>query len=143
FFWHDARVRSGTRDLPLIITVGVGFGGRVEPVSMQFRNQGDELIYCRPDETTMENIDLVEHAATINVELLYPMSGLETEEPVLQPGRIDVLLGQGQTAQVLRNLCLMVAVNYPDDWQRIATLMHRLFRVELLKPVETARGAIE
>lgn len=143
FFWHDARVRSGNRDIPLVITVGVGFGGRVEPVSMQFRNQGDELIYCRPDETTMENIRLVEHAATINVELLYPMSGLETEEPVLQPGRIDVLLGQGQTAQVLRNLCLMVAVNYPDDWQRIAALMHRLFRVELLKPVETARGAIE
>ena len=143
FFWHDARVRSGNRDVPLIITVGVGFDGRIEPVSMQFRNQGDELIYCRPDEATMENIQLVEHAAAINVELLYPMSGLETEEPVLQPGRIDVLLGQGQTAQVLRNLCLMVAVNHPDDWKKISKLMYRLFRVELLEPRETARGAIE
>ena len=42
------------------------------------------------------------------MRLLYPMSGIETEEPIIQPGRIDVLLGQGQTAQVLRNLCLIV-----------------------------------
>jgi len=39
--------------------------------------------------------------AEIDVELLYPMSGLEIEEPVLQPGRIGALLGQGQTAQIL------------------------------------------
>lgn len=143
YFWHDARVRSGNRDIPLVITVGVAFEGRVEPVTMQFRNQGDELVYCRPDDATLENLPLVQHAAGINVELLYPMSGLETEEPILQPGRIDVLLGQGQTAQVLRNLCLMVATAYPDDWQKISGLMMRLFRVELLKPVETARGAIE
>lgn len=86
---------------------------------------------------------LIEYAASLNVELLYPMSGLETEEPILQPGRIGVLLGQGQTAQVLRNLCLMVAKDQPDDWARIAQLMQRLFAVELGAPQETARGAID
>ena len=71
------------------------------------------------------------------------MSGLDTEEPILQPGRIDVLLGQGQTAQVLRNLCLMVHKQHPDDWGRIADLMRRLFSVRIGNPQETSRGGID
>jgi hypothetical protein len=71
------------------------------------------------------------------------MSGLETEEPILQPGRIDVLLGQGQTAQVLRNLCLLVFKDAPESWKRIAELMRRLFSVDLGEPTETTRGSID
>ena len=143
YFWHNTTVRTGNKDVPLIITVGVWWKGEVVPLSMRFRNHGDELVYCTPDESALNNLPLIEHAARLNVELLYPMSGLETEEPILQPGRIDVLLGQGQTAQVLRNLCLIVAKNTPDDWKRITELMRRLFHVDLSVPEETARGAIE
>ena len=75
--------------------------------------------------------------------LLYPMSGIETEEPILQPGRIEVLLGQGQTAQVLRNLCLIVFKDSPNDWRRIVELMSRLFSVEIQDPAETVRGSID
>lgn len=143
YFWHNTQVRTGNQDVPLVITVGVWWDNQLVPVSMSFRNRGDELVYCTPDLSIIGNIKLIEYAASINVELLYPMSGLETEEPILQPGRIGVLLGQGQTAQVLRNLCLMVAKDRPDDWKRIAQLMKRLFSVELGTPQETARGAIE
>lgn len=143
FFWHNTNVRTGNKDIHLVVTVGVEFLGVVCPLSMRFRNQGDELVYCSPDEESARNLDLIKYAASINVELLYPMSGLETEEPVLQPGRIDVLLGQGQTAQVLRNLCLMVAKNDETDWARVVLLMKRLFNVTLSAPRETARGAIE
>ena len=110
---------------------------------MRFRNQGDELVYCAPDESVVANLEFLKYAASIRIELLYPMSGLETEEAILQPGRIDVLLGQGQTAQVLRNLCLMVTKDTADDWARIVTLMKRLFNVVLETPQETSRGAIE
>ncbi|OGB28320.1 MAG: AAA family ATPase [Burkholderiales bacterium RIFCSPLOWO2_12_FULL_61_40] len=143
FFWHNTNVRAGTKDIPLTITVGIEFKGQVLALPMRFRNQGDELVYCTPDESVAANLEFLKHAALINVELLYPMSGLETEEPILQPGRIDVLLGQGQTAQVLRNLCLMVAKDTPDDWKSIVKLMHRLFNVKLDTPQETSRGAIE
>lgn len=139
FFWHNTRVQN----IPLTLTVGVEFKGEVKPLSMKFSHRGDELVYCTPDEDGMQDIDLIEQAAKINVELLYPMSGLETEEPILQPGRIAVLLGQGQTAQVLRNLCLMVAKDSPSDWKRIVGLMRRLFNVSLGTPQETSRGAIE
>lgn len=142
-FWHNATVRQGTKDVPLVITLGLWHDNKVEPLTMRFRNQGEELLYCTPDAAVIQNMELIAHAASLNVELLYPMSGLETEEAVLQPGRIDVLLGQGQTAQVLRNLCLMVAKSQPEDWQRITQLMRRLFAVDLGTPVENARGAIE
>ncbi len=143
FFWHNTHVRTGNKAIPLVITVGVEYKGKVFSLPMRFRNQGDELVYCDPDPEVAGNIGLLRHAATIKVELLYPMSGLETEEPLLQPGRIDVLLGQGQTAQVLRNLCLMVARESESDWQRISSLMKRLFNVELMEPRETTRGSIE
>ena len=142
YFWHDTNVRRGNRDVPLVITVGLSHGNTVEPVTMRFRNQGDELIYCTPDEATLDRPELIAAAAGLGVELLYPMSGLETEEPILQPGRIDVLLGQGQTAQVLRNLCLLVHKEAPEDWDRIAALMERLFAVRLDRPQETTRGSI-
>jgi ABC-type cobalamin/Fe3+-siderophores transport system ATPase subunit len=143
YFWHDTRVHSGRESVPMSISVGIFWKGRVAPVKMKFRHQGDELVYCTPDETALADMELLSHAASINVELLYPMSGLTTEEPVLKAGRINVLLGQGETAQVLRNLCLIVAREAPADWQRITELMRRLFSVELGRPEETARGAIE
>lgn len=143
FFWHNTVVRADREDITLTLTVGVEFKGQVHSVPMRFRNRGDEVVYCTPGESVLGNPELLAHAASIRVELLYPMSGLETEEAILQPGRIDVLLGQGQTAQVLRNLCLMVAKNTPDDWRRVVALMHRLFNVTLDTPQETTRGAIE
>lgn len=143
YFWHNTTVRTGNKDVPLVITVAVWWKNELIPLSMRFRNQGDELVYCTPDDAALNNMELIEYAASLNVELLYPMSGLETEEAILQPGRIGVLLGQGQTAQVLRNLCLMVAQDNPGDWKRIAQLMHRLFDVELGTPKATNRGAIE
>ena len=143
YFWHDMVVRRGNRDVPLLITVGVMHRNTVEPVTMRFRSQGDELVYCTLDDAALGKLEVVEAAAKLNVRLLYPMSGLDTEEPILQPGRIDVLLGQGQTAQVLRNLCLLVCRDAPEDWRRIAALMSRLFSVELDDPTETGRGSID
>lgn len=143
FFWHNTHVRAGNKDIALVITVGVEFKGQVRRLAMRFRNQGDELVYCTPAPEVIGDLELIRHAASLNVELLYPMSGLDTEEPVLQPGRIDVLLGQGRTAEVLRNLCLMVHKGSPKDWQSIKRLMQRLFNVQLSDPVETTRGSIE
>lgn len=142
YFWHNTRVRTGNKDVWLVITVGVIWKGEVHRLPMRFRNQGDELVYCSPDFSVIQNLDLIAHAASLNIELLYPMSGLDTEEPVLQPTRIDVLLGQGQTAQVLRNLCLMVLRQSPADWDRVTGLMKRLFNASLSRPEENTRGSI-
>lgn len=142
FFWHNTQVRKGNKEIQLVITVGVEFNGAVRALPMRFRNQGDELVYCSPDPSAIADMGFIAHAAQLQVELLYPMSGLGIEEPILQPGRVDVLLGQGRTADVLRNLCLAVVKSSADDWRRISTLMKRLFNVELDTPQETVRGSI-
>ena len=142
YFWHNTQVRTGNKDVSLVITVGVQWNDEVHALPMRFRNQGEDLVYCTPDQSVIQNLDLIAHAASLNIELLYPMSGLDSEEAIVQPGRIDVLLGQGQTAQVLRNLCLMVLKQSSDDWARITQLMKRLFNVQLSLPQENARGSI-
>lgn len=141
-FWNNARVRKGNQDIPMTLTVGVEHQGQIKPLPMRFRSQGDELVYCAPDDSVIGDLDLIRYAASLNVELLYPMSGLDTEEPILQPGRVDVLLGQGRTADVLRNLCLAVAKASSEDWIRIVQLMQRLFSIQLGEPEETSRGSI-
>lgn len=142
FFWHNTLVRKGNKDIPMVFSVGVEFRGRVRALPMRFRNWGDELVYCSPDDSVIADQELIAHAASLKVELLYPMSGLDTEEPILQPGRVDVLLGQGRTADVLRNLCMAVAKSAAEDWGRITQLMQRLFNVDLGQPQETTRGSI-
>ena len=142
-YWHNMAVRTGPKNIPLEITLGVLHDNRVKPVTMRFRCFGDETVYCTPDKATLNIPEFIEAAACLNVRLLYPMSGIETEEPMIQPGRIDVLLGQGQTAQVLRNLCLIVFREDPAAWSRIEKLVNRLFDVELEDPTETGRGAID
>lgn len=142
FFWHNTQVRKASKDIHMTLTVGVQYKGQVRPLSMRFSSKGDELVYCRPDKSVIGDLDLIGYAASLKVELLYPMSGLDTEEPILQPGRVDVLLGQGRTADVLRNLCLAVVKSSADDWKRVIELMQRLFNISLGEPEETSRGTI-
>jgi hypothetical protein len=37
FFWHETKVRTGNRDVPLLITAGVSYQGKVVPLTMRFR----------------------------------------------------------------------------------------------------------
>jgi len=149
YFWLNMRVKKGSNEnVYLIITVGVEFRGVVIPLSIRFHNDGDELVYCRVKEDssygTLENEEakkeFLEYVIGIKVELLYPMSGLSTLEPVYQDKFIGTLMGQGRTAEVLRNLCYKVD---SLEWAKIQALMHRLFQVELKSPTENAQGGIE
>src|SRR5688572_21068226 len=51
FFWHNTQVRKGNKDIAMTLTVGVEFRGKVCALPMRFRSQGDELVYCTPDES--------------------------------------------------------------------------------------------
>jgi hypothetical protein len=68
------------------------------------------------------------------------MSGLSDREFIKQQGEIGFLVGQGQTAQVLRNLCYKVYVGSGQTnggtaaWQDIVAWIKSLFGVELRPP---------
>ena len=91
FFWHNTQVRKANEDIPMILAVGVWHEGQVRDLPMRFRSRGDELVYCAPDDSVIADLDLIRHAASIRVELLYPMSGLEIEEPVANADRKSVV----------------------------------------------------
>ena len=139
-FWNNLRVT----DRPLIITVGVDINGTPPPVSITFRHHAsDELVYCQPDPETLRDPEAFAAAVKLDVSLLYPMSGISADEAVIQPKRIDYLMGRGSTAEVLRNICLQIHQTNPADWQEVAALLRRLFHVDLGQPVENAKGAVD
>jgi len=139
-FWKNLKV-SG-KDLH--ISVGVEVSGKVEPVTMVFRHHpSDELIYAEPHPSTASNPQALARAAQLDVALLYPMSGISADEPLITPNRIDYHMGRGSTAEVLRNLCLLVHQNSQQDWEEITGLMLRLFQVSLTTPTENEGGSLD
>ena len=147
FLWNRMRVRKGNTPIRMTVNVGVEHGGRVKDCRMVFTQRDSEIIYCRPCDETLKDDGLIEHAGKIPFHLLYPMSGIETVETLVPEGRINVLLGQGQTAQVLRNLCYKVAEDDKDknsnDWEIISHLIQKLFGVQLGTPsLDEKRGEL-
>jgi hypothetical protein len=107
---------------------------------MEFDDANEEPFYCRPLRREgvggESRMPVPDEAGPVRVAFLPPMSGLATNEPRLDPGRVQVLIGEGRTAEVLRNLCYQV-VNGPDaDTKRAHMEAHirSLFGVELQRP---------
>lgn len=150
YFWNATRIVSSRKIIPFTITVGVRIGeGVVKPLTMQFTYRDPETLYSRPADECMGDSTLLESAAKLSFNLLYPMSALtggtdgHVEEAMLTEGRINVFLGQGQTAQVLRNLCYKVWDANRNDWANIVKIMDRMFGIVLCDPYfDEARGAI-
>jgi len=90
-------------------------------------------------------MDVPQQVKDVRIAYLPPMSGLAATEDRLDPGAINVRLGEGRTAEVLRNLCYQVlsGENGEERWHRIVERMRRLFGCTLEDPQYIAeRGAI-
>lgn len=154
FLWHLLKVNTIVRDngsqqtkpIFLDLIVDGETSGKSWTCGFEFYHANQEAIYCRPlrMDDTGGRMPVPDEAAATKIALLPPMSGLASEEPEVQPGRISVLLGEGQTAQVLRNLCFQVANNSKDSWQLVVAEIKRTFGVELEAPIrDPERGTIE
>ncbi len=62
------------------------------------------------------------------------MSGLAANETRLDAGALDVRIGEGRTAEVLRNLCWRASEGSPEAWKKIVQRMTSLFGVTLDDP---------
>ncbi|MBE2233311.1 MAG: AAA family ATPase [Anaerolinea sp.] len=171
--WRDLRVRNiaargagqqKTQNIRIEVVVDGVTEGRAWSCGLEFDYANDESFYCRPlrlsDDAPPQRMPVPPEAATTRVAFLPPMSGLADREFIKQAGEIGVLVGQGQTAQVLRNLCYQVygelgaltqemahlreaRVSYGErqpefsgspEWQELAQHIRRLFGVTLLPP---------
>jgi ABC-type taurine transport system ATPase subunit len=107
---------------------------------LEFDYANEESFYCRPLGTRrgQERMPVPDEVGDLRVAFLPPMSGLADREFVKQQGEIGVLIGQGQTAQVLRNLCYQIYENRNGQWEHLVTHIRELFGVDLLEPQFTA-----
>ena len=136
--WRNLKVRDPQNVRIDIIVEGVTAGKKWE-CGLEFDYANQESFYCRP--LRMPEIDkkgtqrmLVPHeAGDFSVAFLPPMSGLTSNETRLDEGAVNVRIGEGRTAEVLRNLCYQVSQN-DQKWETLCEKVHSLFGVYLDKP---------
>lgn len=103
--------------------------------TLEFYYANEESFYCRLKESS-EDGRIPAGAKRHAVVYLPPMSGLAEREHRKEPGEISVLIGEGQTAQVLRNLCWQLYQQQDKkDWQKLIGFLKDLFGIALQSPV--------
>lgn len=143
--WRDLHVREGVRENGRTRTKNVLIGVGVEGVdrgtawscSLEFDYANEESFYCRPGRAPDGNrIEVPSHLSGYRLAYLPPMSGLAAREDRLELGAVNVRLGEGRTAEVLRNLCWQVWNSQDGDakWRRVVEKMQSLFGATLDEP---------
>ena len=152
--WRGLRTREanrqnvGTSNVRIEIEVhGRSTAGNVWSCGFEFDYANPESFYCRPLRTSLDGqsrMSVPPEALQEQVAFLPPMSGLSSLEAMLQPGTVNVLLGQGRTAEVLRNLCFQVFSHQPQGWEKVLVpRMQQLFGATILEPqYNSERGEI-
>ena len=149
---HKIDGRQQTQNVRMDIIVEGVTANRKWSCGLEFDYANQESFYCRPlrlSETNakvLKRMPVPDEAAHLDVAFLPPMSGLASNETRLDPGAINVRVGEGRTAEVLRNLCFQVFHERRDKetWERICLQIRELFGVQLDEPVYIQeRGEIE
>lgn len=133
------RPKTKTENVRIDVIVDGVTADRAWSCGIEFDYANEESFYCRPLRTgegsSASRMAIPEEAGDVRVAFLPPMSGLAAVEPKWEPGRINVLIGEGQTAQVLRNLCFQIhSQPEHENWNAIAAHIKRLFGATLLAP---------
>jgi len=155
--WRDLHIRAvqkgingkpDTRNIRIDILVSGVTDGKAWDCGFEFDYANEESFYCRPlrtsEERTAERMPVPTAAAPVRVAFLPPMSGLAATEDRLDTGAVDVRIGEGRTAEVLRNLCYQIySGEKRNSWQALEAQIRDLFGVSLNPPGYIAeRGQI-
>ncbi|MBU2600810.1 MAG: AAA family ATPase [Actinobacteria bacterium] len=140
--WRDLHTQissraSGTQKVFIDVVVEGVTAGAQWRSGLEFYYANEESFYCRsmrlPEGGRMDVPDV---ATGLRIAYLPPMSGLAATETRLDQGAVNVRLGEGRTAEVLRNLCYQVLQGHDgkNKWNQLARDMQALFGVELDAP---------
>ena len=155
--WRDLHVRDvqkvdgkqETKNIRIDITVEGVTEDTPWSCGLEFDYANEESFYCRllrrSEAKNPERMPIPDGCAHIRVAFLPPMSGLAASETRLDPGAINVRLGEGRTAEVLRNLCFQILSGQDGhrQWARVCERIESLFGVALDEPTYIAeRGEI-
>jgi energy-coupling factor transporter ATP-binding protein EcfA2 len=154
--WRDLHVRNiqktngkqQTQNIRIDMIVEGVTDSKIWKCGLEFDYANLESFYCRPlrlsEDEDPDRMPIPEVASSHHVAFLPPMSGLASNETRLDPGAINVRLGEGRTAEVLRNLCYQILQKDKVQWHRICEQIKELFGVQLDEPEYISeRGEIE
>ncbi len=136
--WRNLQVRAKKNIRIDIIVEGVT-NNKTWQCGLEFDYANQESIYCGPLRNTegsgkvSSRMSIPEEVGNMSFAFLPPMSGLASNETRLDPGAINVRIGEGRTAEVLRNLCYQVAEK-SETWDRLCEQIRDLFGVNLDLP---------
>jgi ABC-type taurine transport system ATPase subunit len=155
--WRDLHVRDirrtpngqETRNIRVDVIVEGVTGERFWKCGLEFDYANEESFYCRPlrtsERSNPDRMPIPDEAMRLSVAFLPPMSGLAANETRLDPGAINVRIGEGRTAEVLRNLCyqLLTGEGGQAAWDGVRQRIRAQFGIELEEPIYIAeRGEI-
>ena len=140
--WRDlhtqqARQGGGTDKVYMEVEVEGVSDGKQWSCALEFYYANEESFYCRSMvRSGGGRMEVPAHAAELQLAYLPPMSGLAAIETRLDEGAIRVRLGEGRTAEVLRNLCWQVLQrkNGNETWKQLSGRMTALFGVQIEEP---------
>jgi energy-coupling factor transporter ATP-binding protein EcfA2 len=145
--WRDLHVRAiqrrngkqDTRNIRIDIVVSGVTDGKAWECGFEFDYANQESFYCRPLRTNEDpqpvRMPVPIAAAPVRVAFLPPMSGMAATEDRLQDGAVNVRIGEGRTAEVLRNLCFEISSDpVQASWEALVLQIRNLFGVTLSPP---------
>jgi energy-coupling factor transporter ATP-binding protein EcfA2 len=156
--WHNLHTRDVTQDSGKPDTKNIRIDIIVNGVDddtewecgFEFDYANPESIYCRALRETEDaepaRMSVPDLARKTRIAYLPPMSGLAATESRLMEGAVNVRIGEGRTAEVLRNLCFQIYESESGDerWTSLVSQISDLFGVTLNPPeLIKGRGEIE
>lgn len=145
--WRNLRTRDirtidglqKTANVRIEITLEGITGDEQWQSGFEFDFANQESIYCRPlrieNSGKTERMPVPECVPSINIAYLPPMSGLAANETRLEPGTVNVRIGEGRTAEILRNLCWRIWEEDSDQWNQLSDDIQNFFGVNLKAPI--------
>lgn len=140
--WRDLHTRDTSRrsgkqkTANVMITLDAEGTHQDKPwrCGLEFYYANEESFYCRLKEPAEGAVP--DGVRGHHVVFLPPMSGLAEREHRKETGEIGVLIGEGRTAEVLRNLCWLLSSRQDKKpWQMLADHIEVMFGIRLRDPV--------
>ena len=144
--WHGRHIRDvqviegrqRTSNVRIDVIVSGITRGSEWTCGLEFDFANEESFYCRPlrrgGGKTPERMSIPPEAGATRIAFLPPMSGLAATETRLDHGAVNVRVGEGRTAEVLRNLGFRIHQEHPDDWEKLVAQIEELFGAKLDPP---------
>ncbi|MCY3809888.1 MAG: AAA family ATPase [Gemmatimonadetes bacterium] len=150
--WKDRVVSGGegpgASRLLEIVLEGRSSGENWE-CGLEFQYANREMVYVRPlgaKEMGAEEINAFPPQAAKNLRVVHvpALFGIQRDEPKHERGMQDLLIGQGRSGDILRNLLLEVGDRTvagdggenarESAWESLTGHMRDLFRIDLMRP---------